>query len=128
MTAEPERTMWGAKRIAAELGFTEQIVKRWRGKTLDALRAADQLDWPEPTCPLPTNALPIPSNQRAHVLAGDPPRWEPKVILDWAVRTKRRHPVTGEPMRPPGTGRRPNPATQPRPVSRGRREPLTAAA
>lgn len=93
--------------IAARLGFGVQAVKKWRGHTIAALKAAGQFDDPAPTVPLPRNALPIPSNQAEHVRDGVDPRWDWDVIEAWAERTQRRHPETKAPMRPDPPGRPP---------------------
>ena len=95
--------------IADLLGVGLQAVKKWRGFTLAALRKAGQEDSTEPTCPLPSNALPIPANQREHVLNGDPPRWDPDIIVKWAELTQRRDETTGQPMRPARGGKQPDP-------------------
>jgi hypothetical protein len=109
--------------IAELLGFAERSVKKWRGHTLDALRAAGQLDHPAPTVPLPRNALPLPSNQAEHVRDGVHPRWDREIVEAWAERTERRHPVTKQPMSPTPPGRPPGPnANQPR----RRRAPVPA--
>jgi len=92
--------------IAELLGVGLQAVKKWRGHTIRALRRAGQLDHAEPTVPLPTNALPIPSNQREH-LAGANPVWDRDVILMWAERTERRDPDTKVTTRPSPPGRPP---------------------
>lgn len=93
--------------IADRLGFGVQAVKKWRGHTIAALKAAGQFDHPAPTVPLPRNALPIPSNQAEHVRDGVDPRWDWDVIAAWAERTQRRHPETKAPMRPDPPGRPP---------------------
>jgi hypothetical protein len=119
-----DTTLVKQKQIAELLGVGEQAVKKWRGFTLAALRKAGQFDSPAPTCPLPTNALPIPANQRAHVLTGDPPRWDRDVIIRWAELTQRRDERTGAPMRPVRGGKPPDPDRQ----ARVRRAPMAAAA
>lgn len=112
MTNQPRLNI---PQIAEYLGVGVQAAKKWRGHTIAALKAAGQLDSKSPTVPLPTNALPIPSNQAEHVRDGVDPRWEIDLINEWAVRTQRRHPVTGAPMRPPPRG--PKPRAQRQPVS-----------
>lgn len=95
------------RQIAELLGVGLQAVKKWRGNTIRVLRAAGQLDYVEPSVPLPTNALPIPINQRQHVNDGDHPLWERDVILMWAERTERRDPDTKVTTRPSPPGRPP---------------------
>jgi hypothetical protein len=102
------QTRWTVNQIAAELGFGVQAVKKWRGHTIRALRAAGQLGSVSPTVPLPTNALPIPCNQREHVINGDHPRWSPAVILAWAETTSRRNKETGATEWPDPPGRTPD--------------------
>jgi hypothetical protein len=94
------------RQIADLLGVGMQAVKKWRGNTIAALRAAGQFDHAAPTVALPTNALPIPVNQREHV-AGDNPLWDRDEILRWAERTERRDPDTKATTRPSPPGRRP---------------------
>lgn len=100
--------------IAAELGFSVSAVKKWRQHTRRVLRKAGQLDAINPTVLLPTNALPIPANQREHVLDGVEPRWDRDVIVAWAKRTERQHPETGETTHPSPPGRTPDPDRAPR--------------
>lgn len=118
MTTDTTKRVTQAQ-IADLLGVGLQAVKKWRGFTIAALRKAGQLDHIEPTCPLPSNALPIPANQREHVLNGDPPRWEPDVIIKWAELTQRRDEQTGEPKRPVRGGKPPDPT---RPFTQRRAE------
>lgn len=116
---------WSIPDIAAELGVGVPAVKKWRGKTIAALKKAGQLDSEQPTCPLPRNALPIPANQVEHVRDGVHPRFDPDEILRWAEQTGRRHPVTKEPQRPYGSGRPADPKNKGR---RRRREPAAPPA
>lgn len=95
--------------IAEYLGFSVRAVKKWRGNTRRVLIAAGQLDAHAPTVPLPTNALPIPSNQAEHVALGVDPVWDREVIDRWARRTQRKDPLTGARTDPSPSGRAPDP-------------------
>lgn len=75
--------------ISQRLGVTLQAAKKWRGATIAALRKAGQLNRVDPDVKLPTGALPLPDNQREHVLHGEAPRWRPATIDAWAERTHR---------------------------------------
>jgi hypothetical protein len=90
--------------IAEHLGFGVSAVKKWRGNTRRALIRAGQLDSPNPTCVLPSNALPVPSNQAEHVRDGVAPRWDRELIDRWAERTIRKDPLTGEKTQPTSPG------------------------
>lgn len=92
------REMWSLKQIAANLGFTESGVKKWRGATIAALRDRR---------PLPRSALPVPDNQVDIDAYGVPPRWYRETVEQWAERTQRRDPVTKEKRLPTSPGRRP---------------------
>jgi hypothetical protein len=100
--------------IAAELGFSESAVKKWRGRTIAVLKATGQLDAERPTVLLPTNALPLPANQDEHARDGVDPLWNPDVVSKWAERTQRRHPVTKATTHPSPPGRTPDPDKAPR--------------
>lgn len=119
----PQARLLNITQIAAELGFSVSAVKKWRGRTIAALRTARQLDVERPTVLLPTNALPLPANQAEHVREGVDPLWDPEVVGVWAERTQRRHPVTkvtthpSPPGRPPDPNKAPRVRRQPRPVA-----------
>lgn len=109
-----DERMLNQRQIAAYLGVGRQAVKKWRGHTTRALRAAGQLDSYEPICLLPRNALPVPDNQIEHVRDGATARWRESTIDKWVDRTGRRDEVTGgfRPALP--SGRKPDPNTPPR--------------
>lgn len=111
-----DRARMSIPQIAELLGVGEQAVKKWRTNTRNALKRAGQLDSQNPDVPLPTNALPIPSNQREHVRDKVDPRWDRDVIEEWAERTQRRDPVTKLPMRPTPPGPRPRHLREPQPA------------
>jgi hypothetical protein len=97
-------TLWRRAQIADALGVTMHAVRKWRRNTRAALKLAGQLDSHEPNCPLPTNALPVPTNQAEVVELGDDPRWDPEIVLRWADQTGRRDADKRVPKRPSPPG------------------------